>query len=180
MLTFPAYGHWLPGSGRGWIDPGKVLANNNFPTPDEEISAERRRSLIWPARQLTIPQQRLIIQDLHRIADLRKIRLIAATPHTNCVQVLMKHNADEHIPRQVQLIKGALSRCLTVAEGDHPARSTQDRPLIHHKWWTRQYSWLIVQDHDLAMILAVFHRMQDRGDVVYVNPDHQSEQHGEA
>lgn len=39
----------------------------------------------------------------------------------------------------IQLTKGAMSRALTVAAGDVPARSTTGESLTHHKWWPRQY-----------------------------------------
>jgi hypothetical protein len=41
----------------------------------------------------------------------------------------------------------------TVAAGDETARSTRGRELIHHKWWTRQYSFRWIEDE------ATLHRL---------------------
>jgi REP element-mobilizing transposase RayT len=70
--------------------------------------------------------------------------MVAAAP--DHVHVLLSCEPDREVPRLVQLIKGALSRALTVSAGDKPAMSTGGRALIHHKWWTRQYSFRWISD----------------------------------
>ena len=45
LLTWPAYGTWLAGAARGWVDPGSVQKDATLPEPEEALSALRRRSL---------------------------------------------------------------------------------------------------------------------------------------
>jgi REP element-mobilizing transposase RayT len=91
-------------------------------------------------------QQAVVVRDLARVAALRhfELHVVAAAP--DHVHVLLSCAPDRDVPRLVQLVKGAASRALTVAGGDEPARSTRGRQLVHHKWWTRQYSFRWVAD----------------------------------
>jgi len=146
LLTFTTFGTWLPGPARGWIDAGHAWTGHGWPEPNEAISAVRRRSLRWPAVRLDRAGRAAVLADLPRIAQLRSFTLqlgIAAPDHAH---ILLEVDADREIPRLVQLTKGALSRALSVADGDSIARSTQGEALKHHKWWTRQYSFLGLAD----------------------------------
>ena len=156
LVTWTTYGTWLAGPARGWIDPGRVLREadlSRLPVPDEEASSQRRRSLKWPPATLGAEQKRLIIMDLHRIAELRRFELHAIAAEETCVRVLLGCDEDRDMQRMVQLIKGALSRMLTVATGDEPASSTGGEALIHHKWWPRQYSFLRIEDEETRQAL---------------------------
>lgn len=150
LLTWPAYGTWLEGPARGWVDPGCVQKDAVLPEPDEALSARRRRSLKWPAVRLDDALRRVIIDDLARIAELRRFRPLIAAAAADHVHLLLAVEAGRDIPRLVQLTKGALSRALTVAAGDRPAISTTGRGLLHHKWWTRQYSFRIIENDRIA------------------------------
>jgi REP element-mobilizing transposase RayT len=144
LLTWPAYGTWFARPDRGWIDrdgdEAEALAE---PTRRHD---DGRQRLVWPPVRLDERQQTVVIQDLARIASLRHfdLHMVAAAP--DHVHVLLSCEPDRDVPRLVQLIKGALSRALTVAAGDEPARSTRGQALIHHKWWTRQYSFRWIED----------------------------------
>jgi REP element-mobilizing transposase RayT len=155
LLTWPAYGTWLAGPARGWVDPGSVQKDAALPEPDEASSERRRRSLKWPAVRLDAARRRVIIDDLPRIAALRRFRPLIAVAAVDHVHLLLAVDEGRDIPRLVQLIKGALSRALTVAAGDRPAISTAGRGLLHHKWWTRQYSFRLVEDDQVVEAMGV-------------------------
>jgi len=150
LLTWPAYGTWLAGAARGWVDPGRVQEDIALPEPEEALSALRRRSLKWPAVRLEIEQRRLILVDLARLARLRRFTPLVAAVAADHVHLLLAVDEGRDMPRLVQLIKGALSRALTVAAGDRPAISTAGGGLRYHKWWTRQYSFRLVEDERIV------------------------------
>jgi REP element-mobilizing transposase RayT len=153
LLTWPAYGTWLPGPARGRVDPGAVQVYATPPEPDEALSANRRRSLKWPAVRLDDARRRVILDDLARIAEIRRFRPVIAVAAADHVHLLLEIEEGRDVTRLVQLIKGALSRALTVATGDRPAISTTGRGLLHHKWWTRQYSFRLVEDDRVLQAL---------------------------
>jgi REP element-mobilizing transposase RayT len=144
LLTWPAYGTWFARPDRGWIDrdEGKAVTLSE-PTRSH---AHGRQRLKWPPVRLDERQQAVVIGDLARVSSLRYFEphLVAAAP--DHVHVLLSCAPDRDVPRMVQLIKGALSRALTVAAGDETAQSTRGRDLLHHKWWTRQYSFRWIED----------------------------------
>ncbi|MEE9212815.1 MAG: transposase [Phycisphaeraceae bacterium] len=100
----------------------------------------------WLTVRLNDVQRRLIVDDLSRIASLRRFELHVVVAAEDHVHVLLSCQPGRDIPRLVQLIKGSLSRALSVAAGDNPAISAQGEVLGHHKWWVRQYSFLNVGD----------------------------------
>jgi REP element-mobilizing transposase RayT len=153
LLTWPASGTWLAGAARGWVDPGSVQKDTALPEPEEALSALRRRSLKWPAVRLEIEQRRLILVDLTRVARLRRFTPLVAAVAADHVHLLLAVEEGRDIPRLVQLIKGALSRALTVAAGDRPAISTAGGGLRYHKWWTRQYSFRLIKDERILPAL---------------------------
>jgi REP element-mobilizing transposase RayT len=145
LLTWPAYGSWFPCIRRGWIDrdPDGDLQSPPEPT---RSSIDRKERLKWPPVKLDERRQAVVIGDLARVASLRHFdpHLVVVAP--DHVHVLLSCDPDRDVPRMVQLIKGALSRALTVAAGDEIAKSTRGRDLVHHKWWTRQYSFRWIED----------------------------------
>jgi REP element-mobilizing transposase RayT len=145
LLTWPAYGSWFPRLQRGWIDRQRRGDLDPLPEPTRRAD-DRRERLKWPPITLSPPQQAVVIGDLVRVAGLRDFDLRAAVAAPDHVHVLLDCAPDRDVPRLVQLIKGALSRALTVAAGDEPARSTGGGALVHHKWWTRQYSFRWIAD----------------------------------
>ena len=144
LLTWPAYGTWFARPDRGWIDRQEGAAKA-VPEPTRSHAHGRQR-LKWPPVRLDERQQVVVTGDLARVAPLRhfELHLVAAAP--DHVHVLLSCEPDRDVPRMVQLIKGALSRALTVAAGDETAKSTRGRELVHHKWWTRQYSFRWIED----------------------------------
>ena len=144
LLTWPAYGTWFARPDRGWVDREEGAATA-VPEP-KRSHAHGRQRLKWPPVRLDERQQAVVIGDLARVASLRHFEpyLVAAAP--DHVHVLLSCAPDRDVPRMVQLIKGALSRALTVAAGDETAKSTRGRELVHHKWWTRQYSFRRIED----------------------------------
>jgi len=144
LLTWPAYGTWFARPNRGWIDR-EGNEPEVLPEPTRSHARGRQR-LVWPPVTLDERRQAVVIRDLARIASLRhfELHMIAAAP--DHVHVLLSCEPDRDVPRMVQLIKGALSRALTVAAGDETAKSTRGGDLVHHKWWTRQYSFRWIED----------------------------------
>ncbi len=149
LLTFAVYGTWLAGPARGRIERTQSL---DLPEPDGALSARRRRGLKWPAVSLDHRRRAVVLADLHRIAALRGFALLAAVVAADHVHVLLavdprKGTQDAaRLIGLVQLIKGALSRRLSVGEGDPPPRSATGETLAHHKWWSRQYALLPIED----------------------------------
>jgi REP element-mobilizing transposase RayT len=143
LLTWPVYGTWFECPYRGWIDRD-VISVRSVPEPTRRGAGG---ALKWPAASLDRRQRDLIVRDLARLAGLRgfELHMVAAAP--SHVHVLLSCD-DRDVPRLVQLIKGSLARTLTVAAGDTPAFSTRDEALPHHKWWTRQYSFLRINDDE--------------------------------
>jgi hypothetical protein len=164
LLTWPTYGTWLPGPGRGWVDPGAVQTDDTLPEPDATLSSHRRSSLKWPAVTLDNDQQRLILDDIARVGALRGFvpRLAVAAPDHVHLMLAADERADLH--RMIQLTKGALSRLLTVAAGDAPAVSAAGDALAFHKWWTRQYSFRVIRDvsvNDAVREVLMAHARKD-------------------
>jgi REP element-mobilizing transposase RayT len=103
----------------------------------------------------------VVVADLARIAALRGFRLIRAVTASDHVHVLLGCEDDRDVPRLVQLVKGALSRALSVAGGDAPAESVGGERLPHHKWWARQYSFRVLRQDELAPVVAALDRHAD-------------------
>ena len=55
LLTWPAYGSWLPGPARGNTLAGRSAGQGSavIEEPDREASVRRQRGLKWPAVRLT-------------------------------------------------------------------------------------------------------------------------------
>ncbi len=146
LLTFAVYGTWLAGPARGRIERTQGLP---LPEPDGVLSARRRRGLKWPAVSLDRRRRAVLLADLHRIAALRGFDLLAAVVAADHVHVLLAVDArhgTQDAARLIGLIKGALSRRLSVGEGDPPPRSATGETLAHHKWWSRQYALLPIEE----------------------------------
>lgn len=142
LLTWPTFGTWLPGPARGWVDRWLAFDGLVLPEPDTVVSVRRRSGLKWPAVQLGPESQQAVIEDLHRIAPLRDLDLQAAVVAEDHVHLLLGFEPNRELPRIVQLVKGALSRKLSISSGDAPSSDPLGRPLPIHKWWQRQYSAL--------------------------------------
>jgi REP element-mobilizing transposase RayT len=150
LLTFTTYGTWLRG-GRGWIDGNRRGSVRAVPEPRRRDPAARDKSAKWSAVKLDDEQKQVVADDLARIAELRSFTIhtvVVAEDHVHLLyQTGAGHGDEPHEQLQlVQLIKGALSRALTVATGDAQPESLQGEALPHHKWWTRQFSLLDVPD----------------------------------
>ncbi len=167
VLTWPTYGTWLPSRRRGWIDRHRGRSAASIPEPIRSSAATGER-LKWPPARLTEAQGSLIVRDLARIAALRSFELLLVVAAADHVHIVLSCEPDRDIPRLVQLIKGALSRTLTLAAGDEPAASTKGKALLHHKWWTRQYSFVRVCDDDtLERLIRELKAHEGRGAVVW-------------
>ena len=149
LLTWPTYGTWFAHPGRGWIDRSHRPGVGRVPEPTRSAASGRQR-LKWPPVRLDGDQRALVIGDLARIASLRRFELKMVVAAPDHIHLLLGCEPDRDIPRLVQLVKGSLSRTLTVAAGDEPATSTRGEALVHHKWWTRQYSFRTIDDRASA------------------------------
>ncbi len=148
LLTWPTYGTWFASRRRGWIDRDCDVAWAAVPEPARH-AGDDRRDRPWPAARLDRPQRELVVRDLGRLAALRgftRHMVVAAADH---VHVLLTPQPHCVIERLVQLVKGSLSRTLTLAAGDEPITAPEGRPLAHHKWWSRQYSYLSITDREI-------------------------------
>lgn len=144
LLTWPAFGSWLPGPARGRVERephrGPPPAPFRPVEPDAVLSASRRSSLKWPAVRLDRRQGEVIVADLARIASIRDFAprlVVVAADH---VHLLLEVGEERDVDRLVHDVKGALSRALTVDAGDRAALDADGAPLPHHKWWARQHA----------------------------------------
>lgn len=138
ILTYPAFGTWLPGPGGGRsVSVGS--AELQLPEPDRAETGKRRASLKWPTVELDEWQRRIVRDDIERVASIRGFILHDAVVAPDHVHVLFSCPGDADVLRLVQFIKGASARALTVAAGDEPAQAGDAATLPHHKWWGRQY-----------------------------------------
>ena len=144
VLTWPAYGTWFATRRRGWVDRDGGGDPCTVPEPDRHARVERS----WPTVRLDAARRDLVIRDLGRIASLRDFEVHMVVAAADHVHVLLSIDDQRDVPRLVQLVKGSLSRTLTAAAGDEPARSRQGEPLRHHKWWSRQYSFIPVEGRE--------------------------------
>ena len=139
LLTWPTYGTWFAGRGRGWVDATARGPLRRLPEPRRRGRPSRQR---WPTVGLDADQRAVVIEDLKRVAALREFELLLAVAAEDHVHVLLGCAADRDIHRLVQLVKGSLSRTLSVA-----GRAPQPPPsLPHMKWWSRQYSFRTIAD----------------------------------
>ncbi len=145
LLTWPAYGSRFPRPGRGRIEGREPGDPHRIPEPARRANEGGGR-LKWPPAHLDGRMARLIIEDTARIAALRSFEPMMIVVAPDHVHLLLSCEDDRDVNRLVQLIKGALSRMLTVAAGDAPARSTSGELLPHHKWWTRRHSFIRIPD----------------------------------
>jgi REP element-mobilizing transposase RayT len=174
LLTWPAYGTWFATPERGWIDRDRRDAGSPLAEPTRH--ADGREPLKWPPVHLDHHDRDVLINDLVRVAELRGFRLSTVVATPDHVHVLLDCDPDRDVPRLVQQIKGALSRALTVAAGDRPARSTRGETLVHHKWWTRQYSFRWIGDSDeLQRVAAALAAHAHPETTVWTAPDNRGE-----
>ncbi|MCH8343126.1 MAG: transposase [Planctomycetes bacterium] len=159
LLTWPTYGTRFPGHGRGWIDRNRQQPARSIPEPVWTVPTQQPDPMKWLTVRLNDDQRRLIVDDLSRIASLRRFKLHVVVVAENHVHVLLSCEPGRDIPRLVQLIKGSLSRALSVAAGDNPAVSARGEALGHHKWWARQYSFLNIGDR--ASLDRVLEQLMD-------------------
>ncbi len=149
LLTWPAYGTWFPYQGRGRIDTEPDQSAPLIPEPLPIDAARQPKHAPWPAVRLDEHQRRGVAEDLKRIAELRRFERLVVVVAMDHVHILLRCDEGRDIPQMVQLIKGALSRKLTVLAGDAPPRSTSGKVLPHHKWWTRQYAFMPVESRNM-------------------------------
>ncbi len=162
LLTWPAYGSWFPHAVRGRIPE----VPHGIPEP-----ARHGQRLKWPPVLLDGRMGRLIVEDVLRIAAIRSFEPLLIVVAPDHVHLLLSCADDRDVHRMVQLVKGALSRMLTVAAGDMPARSTSGAILPHHKWWTRQHSFVPVSEGDLEQVKARLRAHAESGAIVREMPD---------
>lgn len=146
LITWPTYGNWFAGRGRGGfaIDPSTVGDALAEPTLCGEAVGQQPSR--WPAVQLDADQRRVVLDDLQRVADLRAFTIDTVVVGPTFVQVLIDAADSRDVGRLVQLSKGATARALTVAAGDQLPVDANGAPLPHHKWWSRQYAHMPVTD----------------------------------
>ena len=138
LLSFPTHGTCLPSPSRGRhvrIEGDLVT----LPQPVQPSTARQGAAMKWPAVTLDARQQRIVADDIARVASIRGFDLLDVAVSSDCVHVMFAGDESADARRLVQFIKGASARALTVAVGDAPIRSDEGEILPHRKWWARQY-----------------------------------------
>jgi len=148
LLTWSTYGAWLPGPGRGWIDPGAEHATEPLPEPDVRLAGARAGTIHRDPVRLSPEQRDRVLSHLEHMAGYRDYRPLAAVAAEDHVHVLLEADDDLDIPRLVQLVKGSLSRNLTCAGGDEPAPTPSGRVFPHRRWFSHQFSFRRVRGED--------------------------------
>ncbi|MHC4949018.1 MAG: transposase [Planctomycetota bacterium] len=143
LLTWAAWGTWLAGPARGRV-PGPDLV----PEPDPALSAARRRGLVIPPVRLDRRHREAVADDLPRLAALRAFEVLALAVAADHVHLLVAWAGARDEARLVQLVKGALSRRLSVVEGDAPQVGTTGVARPHRRWWPRQHALRALADDD--------------------------------
>ncbi len=167
LLTWPAYGSWFASRRRGWIDRDQHAVGGAVPEPVPHRHTDHR-DRPWPPVLLDAAQRHLVIRDLGRLAALRGFELYMAVAAADHVHVLLAPQPDGAVERLVQLIKGSLSRTLTLATGDLTATSDDGTVLPHHKWWARQYSYRsVTQGRNLLRVVERLADHDARGATVW-------------
>ena len=142
LLTWPVYGSRLPAVGHGRI--GEDQEHPLCPAVEDRVGPPARP---WPAVRLDLQQHQVLLGDLARVAALRGFTVHLATMAPDHVHVLLSCPQAESVPRLVQLIKGALSRALSVAADASRDPTRGDAPTLpHRKWWARQYDFVRIAD----------------------------------
>jgi REP element-mobilizing transposase RayT len=154
LVTWPTYGHWFAGHGRGCIPLDAGALGDALPEPTLCGEAVGQPPSRWPAVQLSDQQRRVVRADLARIAALRDFAIAGVVIAPTFVHLLIRIDPERDLSRLVQLVKGALSRALTVAAGDRLPTDATGASLPHHKWWSRQYACLRIGDEGLRERVA--------------------------
>jgi REP element-mobilizing transposase RayT len=158
VLSWTVYGAWFDAPGRGRIERSGAGPAAAVPEPRPELAAERVDELKWPPVRLDERQRRAVLEDLRRVAELRSFELGAAVVAPDHVHVLLRCEDDRDVPRLVQLTKGALSRALSVAAGDPAAADRGGATAAHHRWWSHQHSFLVLDEATRAPVLESLRR----------------------
>ncbi len=154
LITWPTYGNWFAGYGRGCLDLDPASIGQTLPEPTLCGETAGQPSSPWPAVRLAEKQRRVVLADLPRVASLRAFIVDRAVVAPTFVHLLIELDHQRDLRRLVQLVKGALSRALTVAAGDRLPFDATGAPLPHHKWWSRQYACLRITDDALRRCIA--------------------------
>jgi len=179
LLTWPAYGTQLRGASRGGLVSRFDVHQPCIPEPDPKRTPIQQRSLKWPAVRLDRAQQRVVLADLHRVARLRNLSLLAAVIAADHVHVFIVCDDDGDLHRVTQLIKGATARALSVASGDPPAHDTTGRPLAHQKWWARQAVIQIIETRHASQAVVRYLRQHAGPCTYYFSDDQQPVGHSQ-
>lgn len=142
LITWPTYGNWLPGHGRGGFEIDPTSISESLPQPTNCGVEVGQPPSPWPMVRLDAAQQETVLRDLQRVAELREFVLNCAliAPTFVCILIIIDEQRD--LNRLVQLIKGATARALTVAAGDELPTDAHGETLPHYKWWSRQHAVL--------------------------------------
>ncbi len=142
-ITWTAYGTWLSGDARGWIDAAKP----GIREPDPEIEDKMRNRMVDDPVKLT-PEQRSIVEATIRShVTIRKWSLHALNVRTNHIHVVV--TADRHPDVVMEQFKAWCSRRLSEKLGRK------------RKWWTEHGStkW-INDDQYLANAIRYVNELQ--------------------
>jgi len=168
LITWPTYGNWFAGHGRGGLDVDPQALAHALPEPTLCGEAVGQQPSRWPVVQLDAAQRRVVLDDLQRIASIRDFQLDAALAAPTFIHVLLRVDSDRNMNRLVQLMKGATARALTVAAGDELPTDAAGCALLHHKWWSRQYARLVIDDVPMhERVLTMLNRRAEHSDCTF-------------
>jgi REP element-mobilizing transposase RayT len=118
FLTWTAYGSWLPGDARGWVDDRGAIRE-----PNERLARSARRLLQNPVVVLDGSCRRLVEQVIREHCGFRNWTVHAVNCRTTHVHVVV--SAEQSPEAVLRSLKGRCSRKLSEAKG------------VTERWWTK-------------------------------------------
>jgi REP element-mobilizing transposase RayT len=110
FLTWTAYGSWLPGDARGWVDDRGAIRE-----PNERLARSARRLLQNPVVVLDGSCRRLVEQVIREHCGFRNWTVHAVNCRTTHVHVVV--SAEQSPEAVLRSLKGRCSRKLSEAKG---------------------------------------------------------------
>lgn len=139
LLTWPTYGVWLPGDGRGW-----VRYRRGFQLPDPVLELEAAARMSENACRLCEDQRRIVETTIAEHCQMRKWRLHAVNCRSNHVHVVV--TASEHPTRVRDQFKAWCTRRLRESHRQQNAAGSNDPGRLRRHWWAARGSSRFLND----------------------------------
>ncbi len=137
LLSWTAYGTWLHGDERGWVESGK----EGIQPPNPERRDADRRKMTGEPVTFTLEQRKLIEETIRAHCQIRKWTLHAVNARTNHVHVVV--TADVVPEVAMSQLKAWCSRRLSEHAGLAGGSKNGQK-----RWWTEHGSTKWIKDEE--------------------------------